>query len=79
MKYLKREKTHGSFSRHAEVTQQMKKIMSPYMLPLNKEQREAIEMILHKIGRIAAGDPNHHDHWDDIAGYATLARQSIKE
>ena len=29
-------------------------------------------MIVHKIGRILAGNPNHSDHWHDIAGYATL-------
>ena len=29
-------------------------------------------MILHKIGRIVAGDEMEPDHWLDIAGYATL-------
>lgn len=29
-------------------------------------------MILHKIARIMNGDPDHIDHWHDIAGYATL-------
>ncbi len=33
---------------------------------------EAIEMILHKISRIAAGNYYVKEHWDDIAGYAQL-------
>jgi hypothetical protein len=32
-------------------------------------------MIAHKIGRIIAGDPDFRDHWDDLAGYATLIAQ----
>lgn len=74
-----RQKTHGSFNTHADVTQKMKRVISPFMIHMSEEQREALEMILHKIGRIASGNPNHKDHWDDIAGYATLASRSIKE
>lgn len=39
---------------------------------------EAIEMIFHKIGRIGAGNPNFVDHWEDIAGYATLVAQRLR-
>lgn len=39
---------------------------------LNNIMSESLDMILHKIGRIIAGDPTHADHWDDIAGYAKL-------
>ena len=35
-------------------------------------------MIAHKIGRILAGDPNHIDHWLDIAGYATLVAKELE-
>jgi hypothetical protein len=38
-------------------------------------QREALDMILHKIARIVNGNPNETDHWHDIAGYATLVEQ----
>ena len=34
-------------------------------------------MIVHKIARILAGDPNHADHWHDIAGYAILVEERI--
>jgi hypothetical protein len=44
---------------------------------LSPVQRECIEMILLKIGRIGSGDPNFRDHWDDIAGYAELAANQI--
>lgn len=40
-------------------------------------QYEALEMIAHKMGRILAGNPNFQDHWDDIAGYATLVSRQI--
>lgn len=72
-----REKTHGDFKQHAYYTQQMKALIPP-VNPLNNCQRESLEMIMHKIGRILAGDPNHKDHWDDIAGYATLASNNSK-
>jgi hypothetical protein len=38
---------------------------------------EALDMILHKIGRIVAGDATFKDHWVDIAGYATLVADRV--
>lgn len=76
-----REKQHGDFSVHAALTQGMKAIAQSKVgnyASLTPTQREAVDMILHKIGRILAGDPNHHDHWDDIAGYAKITRDRIK-
>lgn len=35
-------------------------------------QQEALEMIAHKMGRLAHGDPDHLDSWVDIVGYAQL-------
>jgi len=74
-----RGKVHGEFKDHARVTQGLKLVMQNEgrygLLPLH--HREALEMIVHKIGRILAGDPNHRDHWDDIAGYARLVSQRI--
>lgn len=85
-----REKTHGSFEVHALVTQDLKStvqglfdLSGPNGAPrspwsqLSDTQRESIDMILHKIGRIMAGNPDHKDHWDDIAGYATLISNSL--
>lgn len=68
---------YGSFVEHSRITQELKKLiyeaMSPQKLEsLQPDQREAIDMICHKLGRIVAGDPHYHDSWTDIAGYAKL-------
>lgn len=65
---------YGKFTGHAAVTQGIKSIMfnTREDLVLTADQREALEMIAHKIGRIINGDPNYADSWTDIAGYATL-------
>ena len=76
-----REKTHGDFSEHATITQAIKscyKITNSYD-SLNSLQREALDMIAHKIGRILAGNPDVKGHWDDIAGYATLVSERIED
>jgi hypothetical protein len=40
------------------------------------ESREALEMIASKMARIVNGDPFYKDNWDDIIGYAMLARDA---
>lgn len=75
-----RAKTHGDFTDHAFFTQELKAVMKRHPEKwdrLNRCQRESLEMIQHKVGRILAGDPNVKDHWDDIAGYATLVSDRI--
>jgi hypothetical protein len=69
-----RGRTHGDWSEHALITQELKRAMQRQhgWARLDDCQAEALDMIAHKIGRILAGDPNHADHWDDIAGYARL-------
>ena len=74
-----RQTTHGDFSDHARITQDLKLVMQeePSYLKLSQVQREALEMIQHKVGRILAGNPDHKDHWDDIAGYAKLVSDRL--
>lgn len=74
-----RGKTHGSFKLHAQTTQALKRKFYAPVPPgkLTPEMREAVDMILHKLGRIAAGDPTHADHWADIAGYAELVVKAL--
>jgi Domain of unknown function (DUF6378) len=74
---LERGKTHGDFTDHARITQNLKGMMSSEdrYLFLNACQRESLEMIAHKIGRIIAGDPDFRDHWMDISGYAMLVAE----
>ena len=69
-----RGETYGPFSGHAQITQDIKRTMqvAPKWGDLTDAQREALEMIAHKIGRILNGDPNYPDSWADIAGYAQL-------
>lgn len=80
-----RGKTHGRFEDHAAATQDLKHTFFQHsrlrtdrgQVPLTPMQIESIEMILHKIGRIVAGDASFADHWDDIAGYAKIANGSF--
>jgi hypothetical protein len=75
-----RSKTHGDFTDNARIMQALKAVVhqSNNWETLTDVQREALHMILHKIGRICSGNPNVHDHWDDIAGYAKLASERIQ-
>lgn len=74
-----RGKRYGEFKSHAQITQSIKLAMlaSPKWNSLSPSQREALEMIAHKIGRILNGDPNYADSWHDIAGYATLVEREL--
>lgn len=72
-----RQKTHGEFSTHAEIAQGLKDVMRSHDGNLTPAQKESLEMILHKVARILNGNANHKDHWDDIAGYATLVARTL--
>jgi len=74
-----RAKTHGNFSVQAHIAQTLKEVTVPFKHKLTASQRESVDMILHKIARICAGDPNEIDHWQDIAGYATLVAKQLGE
>lgn len=74
-----RGKRYGEFSEHARITQSLKFAMTQSInWPiLADDQKESLEMIAHKIGRILNGDPNYDDSWHDIAGYATLVADRL--
>lgn len=74
-----RGSTHGEFNVSARTVQTLKRAMrnSPNWEKLADSQKESLEMIQHKIGRILHGNPNHADSWHDIAGYATLIDNSL--
>ena len=40
---------------------------------------ESIDMICHKLGRIANGDPFYDDSWRDIEGYARLVTNFLEK
>lgn len=76
-----RGKRYGEFATHAQISQQLKWVMQSYenWFQLEKDQKEALEMIAHKIARILNGDPNYDDSWHDIAGYATLVADRLRK
>lgn len=77
-----RGKRYGEYKDHARITQDLKGIMTAepsYHNKLTADQRETLDMIAHKIGRILNGDPHYHDSWHDIVGYAKLTADLILE
>ena len=70
---------YGSFAEHARITQAIKAAMadSPNWAKLADDQKEALEMIAHKAGRILNGDPDYHDSWHDIVGYTKLVADRL--
>lgn len=77
---VRREKTHGDYGTNAAVSQAIKAAVhgSPRWAKMTAAQRESLDLIATKIGRICSGDPNEKDHWLDISGYAELAVKSIR-
>lgn len=69
-----RGERYGLFADGAVIMQDLKAIMraTPGWERLTPSQREALEMIQHKIGRVLNGDPTYDDSWRDISGYSTL-------
>ena len=76
-----REKTHGDFIHVAEFAQGLKQEMrcSAGWELMRGRQREALDLIATKIGRILFGRPGEADHWRDIAGYAELAAECCEQ
>lgn len=70
---------YGSFEEHARITQDIKAAMkdSKNWEKLKPNQKECLEMIAHKVGRILNGDPNYHDSWHDIVGYTKLVADEL--
>lgn len=68
---------YGSFENHSDLSQSLKNMIFIHAqthacTSMTPPQVEAVEMICHKLARIANGDPNYDDNWKDIAGYAEL-------
>lgn len=73
----KRQFTHGSFHLNAFHSQTLKRHFRT--AELSDTHFEALDMIACKLSRILSGQANFKDHWDDIAGYATLAARECHE
>jgi hypothetical protein len=74
-----RGKRYGEFEGHAEISQALQSVMraAEKWEKLKPDQKEALTMIAHKIGRILNGDPDYHDSWHDIVGYTKLVADRI--
>lgn len=74
-----RIKTHGDFREQFIAAQNIKAIIYAFdKHGVCPEMREALDQIAHKLSRIVTGNPNHADHWRDIAGYATLIANMLE-
>lgn len=76
-----RKNTHGSYQEVADLSQRFKRLHQNHkkQYRLTQGQREALDQIALKMARIVCGDPNCEDHWNDIKGYAELAKRSIEK
>jgi len=77
-----RAQDYGKFKDGAALMQALKRTLADHARIHNKtfsdDQWEALEMIIHKIGRIVNGNPDKVDHWVDIAGYAKLVADRLQ-
>lgn len=77
-----RAQDYGKFIEGAEIMQMLKRIVHNYIekrgTKLAFDQREAIDMMIHKLGRIINGNPDKVDSWVDIAGYAKLVADRLE-
>lgn len=73
--------THGDYRTMSTRIQQIKTIMrmGSQWIDMSEPQKEALELIATKIGRIIEGDPEFKDHWDDLGGYAAKASEFCRK
>lgn len=73
-----RGKEYGEFLTQAEISQDLKSYIKPRG-KFKDIEREALEMICHKMARIINGNPHNIDSWKDIAGYAMLVVKELEK
>lgn len=73
-----RQTTHGEFSHNAIYGQQLRSLFrsSPRWPEIPPVQREALDNIATKMSRILSGQADRIQHWEDVEGYARLAREA---
>jgi len=76
---------YGEFKNHASLSQALKIAFDVHVVKYGQQENftdsmsESVEMIFHKLARIANGDPTYDDTWRDIAGYAQLIVDEVNE
>jgi len=79
-----RGKRYGLFVNQATLSQKLKTEFDNHVREYGQPElytasiSEAIEMILHKLARIANGDPTYLDNFVDISGYSELIVKELK-
>jgi hypothetical protein len=78
-----REASHGDFANTAQVSCEIKAVITRGFERAGKKTVEAVyteslHMIATKMARLASGDHKDIDTWRDIAGYADLAREHLE-
>lgn len=70
---------YGKFINQAGISQALKEVMRGQAgyNNMSVDMRESLDLIANKIGRILNGDPNYHDSWHDIGGYAKLVADRL--
>lgn len=71
---------YGTFKNRARIAQNIKRGMvdSPNWETLSDDKKQALGVIADKIARMLNGDPEYHDNWHDIIGYAKLVADTLK-
>lgn len=72
---------YGPFKYQGALAQALKQTMRQGLSweELPPEQREALDMIAHKISRVVSGEVGYLDSWVDIAGYAQLVVNGLQQ
>ena len=75
-----RPSKHGEFTENSRATWEIMRALQGERnwATMSDQHKHSLYMIAHKMARIACGDPAEADHWDDIAGYATLVADRIR-
>jgi hypothetical protein len=76
-----RTKAYGSFDVMALTIQRIKGVYrdSPNYDSMPAYQKESLDLMATKIGRLLCGDPYDQDTWYDIVGYAKLAHDEVEK
>ena len=69
---------YGEFSDVAKLTLTVMAMLEEHggIHRMTHSQQLAVAMIVQKLSRLLNGNTHHRDSWDDIAGYALLARDN---
>jgi len=74
---------YGKFTNHAKLSQTLKTAFDNHVREYGQPElftntmNEAIEMVFHKLARIANGNPTYKDNYVDIIGYTQLVLDEL--